>query len=75
MLKTPRKRKPLGHRLRVHIQDTFLDLYAAFVIYCTVLVTLETVLLCLLSVGTVSFCVKWYDYRGEPLSANINWCV
>ena len=61
------------HRCGVHVAHTFVDLYVAFVTFALYLFTFETLLLCVLSVGSVTFFTHWYTYHDERLSANINW--
>lgn len=65
--------KSLVHRAVVQVCDTLLDYYAAFVTFALYLFTFETLLLCVLSAGSVAFYCRWYSDAGERLSANINW--
>ena len=51
-------------RLGVHLVHTFVDLYVAFVTFGLYLFTFETLLLCVLSVGSVTFFTHWYTYHG-----------
>ena len=52
------------HRLAVHVLHTFTDLYIAFTVFGVYLFTFETLLLCVLSVGSVTFFTHWYSYHG-----------
>ena len=52
------------HRLAVHVIHTFVDLYVAFTVFAIYLFTFETLLLCVLSVGSVTFYTHWYSYHG-----------
>ena len=52
------------HRLGVHLVHTFVDLYVAFVTFGLYLFTFESLLLCVLSVGSVTFFTHWYSYHG-----------
>jgi hypothetical protein len=56
-------------RLAVHALHTFVDLYVAFVTFGLYLFTFETLVLCILSVGSVTFYSRWYSYAGELRSA------
>jgi hypothetical protein len=57
-------RQGLVHRCAVHVCDTFLDLYSAAVTFALYLVTFETLLLCVLSAGSVAFYCRWYTDKG-----------
>jgi hypothetical protein len=61
------------HRAYVHVADTFLDLFSAFVVWAQYLITFETLLQCVLTLGCVAFYTKWYSYAGQPLNMNVNW--
>lgn len=61
------------HAAYVHVVDTFLDLFSAVVVWCSYLVTFETLLQCVLTLGCVTFYVRWYTYQGLRLNANLNW--
>ena len=52
------------HRLAVHALHTFVDLYVAFVTFGLYLFTFETLVLCILSVGSVTFYTHWYQFHG-----------
>lgn len=57
------------HTARVAFTSLFLDYYSAFRLYFTVLFTLETLVLCLLTVAALSFYIKYYEFEGHPLTA------
>lgn len=68
-------RKSLGHRAVVHVTDTFLDLYSSALTFALHLFTFETLLLCVLAAGSVSFYCKWYTDNGAPAAASCDSCA
>ena len=56
--------KSLPHRAAVQVCDTFLDYYSAFYTFAVYLFTFETLLLCVLSAGSVAFYCVWYSDAG-----------
>ena len=66
---TPPEHKSFCHRALVHTQDTFLDLYATFCTFALHLITLETLLLCVVSAGCVAFYCRWYRDGGAYQAA------
>jgi hypothetical protein len=59
----------VAHRAAVHVTDTFLDWYASFVTLFLVLVTLETLLLCVMAALAVAFYCRWFSDQGAPHDA------
>jgi hypothetical protein len=57
-------RKGLAHRFAVSCSDTFLDWYASCVTLSVALVTLETLLLCIMSALAVTFFCRWFSDNG-----------
>ena len=53
--------------------DLGLDLLSAVSVWASVLITLETCLVAAISALSVCFYTKWYEFRGAPLSVNLNW--
>jgi hypothetical protein len=55
------------HRAVVAVVDTGLDYYSSVVTFSVFLFTFETLLLCVLSAGSVAFYCKWYSDGGACL--------
>jgi hypothetical protein len=53
--------------------DLCLDFYSAARVWARHLVTLETLLLVILTLASVSFFKLYYRWQGAPLAANLNW--